>query len=309
MQGFIPTQDGKFSLWSEKYRRKLLEHAMTLGLTQTLDINVPANTDLNILTGDFTNLMVIKFEVTSVPSPPPGPPMPPSSLYLQLTGAANIPADLATAIEGVPGTTETPTVAQLGGDDKRYLHVRNPSPTVPGTCKITLASAAIFDNGSDIIEVQQHIISTGIKRDDWKQEASEKNTAKKTLVRDKLRPFIQHKIKASDTYTDAIGKDIDIIDEHIPVDPATLKPEIIALLAAGVIDIRWEKFVADGILFEKDSGDGKGFLFLDKDNEPDYQDTTPLPATAKVWKYRAMYLIKDKKVGQWSDVVSITVVQ
>jgi hypothetical protein len=39
------------------------------------------------------------------------------------------------------------------------------------------------------------------------------------------------------------------------------------------------------------------------DTVPHYQDITG-PA---VWKYRAMYLLEDQPVGQWSDVASITV--
>ena len=36
-------------------------------------------------------------------------------------------------------------------------------------------------------------------------------------------------------------------------------------------------------------------------------DTTPLPATAAKWKYRAIYRVADARVGVWSDEVSITV--
>lgn len=41
---------------------------------------------------------------------------------------------------------------------------------------------------------------------------------------------------------------------------------------------------------------------------PDYDDTFPLPAAGQsaVWKYKALYLLSDERVGQWSDEVSVT---
>lgn len=56
-----------------------------------------------------------------------------------------------------------------------------------------------------------------------------------------------------------------------------------------------------------DRGDGHGFVLLTYDTTPDYLDTTPFPATAAVWKYKAIFRVGDQRVGQWSDVVSITV--
>ena len=39
-----------------------------------------------------------------------------------------------------------------------------------------------------------------------------------------------------------------------------------------------------------------------------YIDTLTLaPGTAAVWRYRAIYLMRDEVFGQWSDVVSIAV--
>jgi len=42
---------------------------------------------------------------------------------------------------------------------------------------------------------------------------------------------------------------------------------------------------------------------------PDYTDPSPLPpaGTSAIWTYRAIYLKGDDKVGQWSDLVRITV--
>ena len=40
---------------------------------------------------------------------------------------------------------------------------------------------------------------------------------------------------------------------------------------------------------------------------PNYIDTQPFPATAAKWKYRAIYRLKDARVGLWSAVSEITV--
>jgi hypothetical protein len=52
-----------------------------------------------------------------------------------------------------------------------------------------------------------------------------------------------------------------------------------------------------------------GFVVFDKDTRPNFVDPTPLPepGTSAVWKYRAMYLFNDNRVGDWSDVATITV--
>jgi len=42
------------------------------------------------------------------------------------------------------------------------------------------------------------------------------------------------------------------------------------------------------------------------DTVPHYTDTQAITAPA-TWKYRAMYIIADEPVGQWSDVASIAV--
>jgi hypothetical protein len=42
---------------------------------------------------------------------------------------------------------------------------------------------------------------------------------------------------------------------------------------------------------------------------PDYIDKSNLPAAGitAVWKYKMIYLLKDEVIGNWSDVVTVTV--
>ena len=58
-----------------------------------------------------------------------------------------------------------------------------------------------------------------------------------------------------------------------------------------------------------DRGDDKSFVLLNINNEPNTTDTTPLPAAgaSAMWKYKAIYRLHDEQVGQWSDVISVSV--
>ena len=115
------------------------------------------------------------------------------------------------------------------------------------------------------------------------------------------------RIKVAPGYTDAIGQALQIIGTDNPVDPSTLKPVLDVSLDAGQVVIGWTKQGMDGIELQVDRGDGKGFIFLAIDTIVPYTDTQALPAAAAVWKYKAIYLQADQRVGSWSDVVSLPV--
>ena len=119
-----------------------------------------------------------------------------------------------------------------------------------------------------------------------------------------------NRIKAHSNYTRAIGVVLGIEGDiqNRPVD-ATAQPILRAGMNGGHVILYWRKAIYDGIVIEKDNGNGSGFVAFDKDIHPNYTDTTLIPpaSLSAVWKYRAMYLYKDAKVGVWSDVVTITV--
>ena len=117
-----------------------------------------------------------------------------------------------------------------------------------------------------------------------------------------------NRIKAHNNYTKAIGQVLGIDDNsqnRVSIDDA--QPRLRLAMNGGLVKVFWKKGPYEGIVIEKNTG--AGFVVLDKDMHPSYTDTTPLPPAnqSAVWKYRAMYLYKDAKVGLWSDVVSITV--
>lgn len=299
-KNFIPHDDQEFYNWAENFRTKLNEFAGVLGLIQKIEAAIPAATVQNVAQGPFSDEMAVKLENTGATST--------ISFCLSATaaGACTPPNQMVVG----PGLTVDTTIGALGGAaGNNYLNASNQFGAGDGSYRITLAASQVMQVNAQAGEVQQKILQTTQARNEWKQAAEDKNIQKSAFIKDTLRPFIQNKIKASDSYTVAIGKAMGIVEETPAVDPAAMKPVIKALPDAGAIDIIWKKGQADAIRIEVDRNDTRGFVLVGIDTQPDYRDTSPLPVAPTVWKYRAIYIIKDEIVGQWSDTVQITVVK
>lgn len=117
---------------------------------------------------------------------------------------------------------------------------------------------------------------------------------------------LARRIKASAGYTDSIGEALGIVaPEHTPHDTSTLAPPISLRLSGDRVEVLWKKAGMEAIEIQKDTGGGWQFLAVD--TRPDYIDTTPFPAAAAKWKYRAIYTQDSQKTGQWSNIAEITV--
>ena len=134
-------------------------------------------------------------------------------------------------------------------------------------------------------------------------------------VKGRFRALIQVITHKKNAYTTAIGQDLGIEAAVVPFTPATGKPVFfIEPSSGGYPNLRWTRGKFQGIEIWKDSGPSTGsgqagFAKLDRDMRPDYIDKTNLPAAGQtaVWKYKMIYLVNDEVVGNWSDVVSVTV--
>ena len=118
-----------------------------------------------------------------------------------------------------------------------------------------------------------------------------------------------NRIKANVHYTQADGNDLGIEGAETTLDTTAAKPLIkIRLVDGGHPEIIWTKQGMDALEIHKQENDGE-WQFLELDMQPNYIDRVALPPIGKsaVWKYRAIYRQKDKRIGQWSDVVSVTV--
>ncbi len=85
-----------------------------------------------------------------------------------------------------------------------------------------------------------------------------------------------------------------------------MKPILSLSNKFGQLEILWVKGFADSIRIEVDRGDGNGFQFLTKGSIPNYTDLASLTSQG-TWKYRAIYLMEDKHIGEWSEEVGITI--
>jgi hypothetical protein len=113
------------------------------------------------------------------------------------------------------------------------------------------------------------------------------------------------RIKSNPAYTEAMGKDLGIIGASLVVDFDTLKPSLKLVMKGGQVEVQWVRGEADAVYIEVDRGNGL-WQFLAVDTVPHYTDSVSITTHAN-WKYRAIYLIRDERIGQWSDVASIAV--
>lgn len=124
----------------------------------------------------------------------------------------------------------------------------------------------------------------------------------------RLRDFVA-RLKSHANYTKPIGENLQIEGPEITgPDLINSAPDLTgAKVVAGEVRIPWKKAGFQGVRIEKDRGDGTGWHFLAVDTSPGFVDTEEHPATVTIWKYRAFYIMDDKKVGQCSAVVEVKV--
>jgi hypothetical protein len=115
-------------------------------------------------------------------------------------------------------------------------------------------------------------------------------------------------IKAQTHYTDAIGQTLNILPlKTAAVDLDGLQPVLSYKFVNDQPFLDWAKAGMEALEIEVDRGNG--FTLLTIDSHPGHLDTAPLPApgTTALWRYRAIYRLKDQRVGQWSAVLEVAV--
>ncbi len=103
------------------------------------------------------------------------------------------------------------------------------------------------------------------------------------------------RIKKHKNYTEAIGKALHIIRPQTPaLDPALLQPELTYDFTAGHPVLYWRHNGTDALEIEADYGTGTYNLIAVR-MSISFEDSTPLPlpGTVALWKYRAIYRIRD----------------
>ena len=123
-------------------------------------------------------------------------------------------------------------------------------------------------------------------------------------ILDRFKAMV-NRIKSHPEYNSEIEKKIGM--QHLS--SRTLQPEkaqqlLKVIMRDSKVSLVWRKTKFPGIFVEKDSGNG--FMMHDLVFSRNYVDNSPIPPGQNVtWKYRAIYLSGNDKVGEWSPVVSI----
>ena len=121
---------------------------------------------------------------------------------------------------------------------------------------------------------------------------------------------IAQRIKKKKGFLLSDGYDLGIIAGQGFFDPQTGQPTFsIRLVDGGHPEIKWKKGKLDGVEIHVKRRPEDEFTFLDYDQFPNFTDMHPLPAAGRAenWSYKLIYRYKDKQVGAWSAILSITV--
>ena len=112
--------------------------------------------------------------------------------------------------------------------------------------------------------------------------------------------------------TDAIATTLGIVGAAA-ADPdlSAVQPPLAATVIGAEVDLKsgWggNSAYLDNIEFQKDWGDGKGFVSLTITASLTFTDTAPHPAARTAWAYRAIYRVGNRQVGIFSSPVSVGV--
>jgi hypothetical protein len=140
-----------------------------------------------------------------------------------------------------------------------------------------------------------------------KQAVADKNTSRKNT---ELRArALARRIKAHPAYTVALGDLLGIEGPEDTTNLATSKPTLTAVAkGGGVVEIAFTKSKSDGVnIYSTRAGDAAP-VFLARDTSSPYVDNRPLVVAGKpeVREYRAVYILEDQEIGQFSDEAVIT---
>lgn len=116
--------------------------------------------------------------------------------------------------------------------------------------------------------------------------------------------------KASVNYNDTIGQQLRLIGEAITVNLSTSQPtlKLLGTPVQGDVLIDFNKSISDGVEIWSKRGNETEWTKLATDSEPEYKDTrTNLTAGPETRQYRARYVLNDAPIGNWSDVIVVTV--
>ncbi|MDD5036920.1 MAG: hypothetical protein PHE55_19515 [Methylococcaceae bacterium] len=115
-------------------------------------------------------------------------------------------------------------------------------------------------------------------------------------------------IKALSTYTSSLGMLLGIEGSEDTTDLSSAKPTLSATdLGGGKVELSFNKNKRDGVnIYGRREGD-PDFVFLGRDLSSPFIDNRPMltPGKPELRYFKAVYVMGDDEIGQFSDVVTV----
>jgi len=124
-----------------------------------------------------------------------------------------------------------------------------------------------------------------------------------SLVRAEVR-----RIKARSSYNEGQGAHLGIVGARDSRDLSTSRPELSGTdLSDGVVSISFSKYNSDGVNIYSKRDNDVDWVLLNRANISPFMDVRPLLQIGKpeLRDYCAIYVLKDKEIGHYSDEVVV----
>lgn len=177
------------------------------------------------------------------------------------------------------------------------------------TTKKNIGSFGITDASyADVKKLVDDLVNCSVKEQkliDEKLKQIKLCQSARKATEDACRASAQS-IKTNADYTDAVGRDFNIIGAEIIFDAKTFKPMLTLRRVSSGVEINFEKSETEGInLYRRIEGE-TDWRYMARDTHSPYIDTKKMDTHAS-YEYMAWAVIKDKEIGLESDTAKITV--
>lgn len=115
--------------------------------------------------------------------------------------------------------------------------------------------------------------------------------------------------KTAKLYTNAIGKELDIIGTDTLFDPSVFKPEMVLELSGVNVSIRFKKLGVQGVnIYKRKKGNEQWQLLSRATKSPfKFHPVLENPNQPEQWEFRAFGVINDKEIGLASDISELLI--
>ena len=139
-----------------------------------------------------------------------------------------------------------------------------------------------------------------------KQATADKNDSRNNAVN--LIRAEARRIKARSTYNDGQGAHLGIVGSKDSHDLSISQPELSGSdQTDGVVALNFSKYNSDGVNIYSKRDNDADWQFLNRASISPFMDVRPLLQVGKpeLRRYSAVYILKDKEVGNYSDEVVV----